>query len=239
MITALEGYPFETMTERYDFVADNNSNWKLFADAFQEYYHVPALHPQQVPSAVRNPDAAFECAHFQIDGPHRMTSSGGARRWTLPPEYMYPIERITRSGVVGPWRTPDIGELPAGLNPGRIEPWGIDNFQIFPNVEILFYRGWYLMYRYWPTSPNTHRFEASLCFQPARTVRERLEHEVAAVMFKDFALQDAGMLTGTQMALESGILHEFPLGDQEILVRHFHKTVVDWVADFAHQDAGV
>ena len=70
-------------------------------------------------------------------------------------------------------------------------------------------------------------------------MRERLEHEVAAVMFKDFALQDAGMLTGTQMALESGILHEFPLGDQEILVRHFHKTVVDWVADFAHQDAGV
>ncbi len=239
MITALEDYPFEKMTERYDFSADNESNWKLFADAFQEYYHVPALHPQQVPSAVRNPDAGFECAHFQIDGPHRMTSSGGARRWTLPPEHMYPIERVTHSGVVGPWESPDIGEAPPGLNPGRVEPWGIDNFQIFPNLEILFYRGWYLIYRYWPTSHNTHRFEASLCFQPARTVRERLGHEVAAVMFKEFALQDAGMLTGTQTALESGILHEFPLSDQEILVRHFHKTVADWVTDFAHQDAGV
>jgi nitrite reductase/ring-hydroxylating ferredoxin subunit len=240
MVTALEGYPFEKMTERYDFYADNESNWKIFADAFQEYYHVPSLHPEQVPSAVRKPEAGFECAHFQIDGPHRMTSTSGARRWTLPPENMYPIERATRSGVVGPWTTPDLGEeLPPGINPGRVEPWGIDNFQIFPNVEILFYRGWYLIYRYWPTSHNTHRFEGSLCFQPARNVRERVEHEMAAVMFKDFALQDAGMLAGTQTALESGILHEFPLNDQEILVRHLHKTVVDWVAEYAFEGAGV
>ena len=51
MITGLDDYPFGKLTERYDFVAHNNSNWKIFADAFQEYYHVPSLHPQQVPSA--------------------------------------------------------------------------------------------------------------------------------------------------------------------------------------------
>ena len=116
---------------------------------------------------------------------------------------MYPIERATRSGLVGPWRTPDIGDLPAGLNPGGIEPWGISNFQIFPNLEILIYGGWYLVYRYWPTSHNTHRFEAYTAFHPARTVRERVEHEVAAVVLKEFALQDAGMLGGTQAALET------------------------------------
>ncbi|GAA3207482.1 aromatic ring-hydroxylating dioxygenase subunit alpha [Actinocorallia longicatena] len=232
MVTALEGYPFDRMTERYVFHADNDSNWKLFADAFQEYYHVPSLHSQQIPGAVRT-GAGFECAHFRLDGPHRLVSTGGARRWTLPPEYMYPIERATRSGLVGPWESPDIGEPPPGLNPGKIDPWGIDNFQIFPNLEILIYRGWYLMYRYWPTSPGTHRFEGMLCFQPATTVRERLEHEVAAVVFKEFALQDAGMLTGTQSALESayanGIIGSFPVNDQEVLVRHFHHVVGEWV----------
>jgi nitrite reductase/ring-hydroxylating ferredoxin subunit len=239
MITALDSYPFDKLTERYDFVAHNNSNWKLFADAFQEYYHVPSLHPQQVPIAVRNSEGGFECAHFQIDGPHRLVTTAGARRWTLPPEHMYPIERATHSGLVGPWETPDLGPLPmAGLNPGGVEPWGISNFQVFPNLEILIYGGWYLVYRYWPTSPGSHRFEGTLAFHPARTVRERIEHEVASVVFKEFALQDAGMLGGTQAALESGVLDSFPLNDQEILVRHFHKVVGEWVTAYTGDKVG-
>ncbi|HOW94587.1 MAG TPA: SRPBCC family protein [Mycolicibacterium fallax] len=121
MVTALDGYPFDRLTERYDWVAHNNSNWKIFADAFQEYYHVPALHSQQVPPEVRVPNAGFTCGHFQIDGPHRLVCTAGTRRWLLPKEYMYPIERATRSGLVGPWHTPDLGELPmAGLNPTEI-----------------------------------------------------------------------------------------------------------------------
>ncbi|BBX21118.1 (2Fe-2S)-binding protein [Mycolicibacter terrae] len=238
MITALDDYPFGKLTERYDWVAHNNSNWKIFADAFQEYYHVPALHSQQVPAAVRVPDAGFTCGHFQLDGPHRLVSTAGRRRWLLPPEYMYPIERATRSGLVGPWRTPDIGDIPDGVNPGGIEPWGISNFQIFPNTEILIYGGWYLLYRYWPTSHNTHRFEAHTYFHPARSVRERIEHEVAAVVLKEFALQDAGMLGGTQAALEYGIVDDFPLNDQEILVRHLHKVVGDWVEDYRREHTG-
>lgn len=237
MITGLDDYPFQKLTERYDWVAHNNSNWKIFADAFQEYYHVPALHSQQVPAAVRVPGAGFTCGHFQLDGPHRLVSTAGRRRWLLPPEYMYPIERATRSGLVGPWQTPDIGEVPAGVNPGGIEPWGISNFQIFPNTEILIYGGWYLLYRYWPTSHNTHRFEAHTYFHPARTVRERIEHEVASVVLKEFALQDAGMLGGTQAALEYGIVDDFPLNDQEILVRHLHKVVNDWVDDYRNDHA--
>ncbi|MEZ0363143.1 SRPBCC family protein [Mycobacterium sp. pUA109] len=239
MITGLDGYPFGKLTERYDWVAHNNSNWKIFADAFQEYYHVPSLHSQQVPAAVRDPNAGFTCGHFQLDGPHRLVSTAGRRRWLLPPEYMYPIERATRSGLVGPWETPDIGELPAGLNPGGIEPWGISNFQVFPNTEILIYGGWYLLYRYWPTSHNTHRFEAYTYFHPARSVRERIEHEVAAVVLKEFALQDAGMLGGTQAALEYGIVDDFPLNDQEILVRHLHRVVVDWVDAYQRERVGV
>ena len=39
------------------------------------------------------------------------------------------------------------------------------------------------------------------------------------------------------MGLEQGAFREFPLGDQEILVRHFHKTVGDWVAAYARERA--
>ena len=68
--------------------------------------------------------------------------------------------------------TPEI-DRPAGLNPGGIEPWGISNFQIFPNLEILIYGGWYLLYRYWPTSHNTHQFEAYTATSTPRRTRAR------------------------------------------------------------------
>ena len=70
-------------------------------------------------------------------------------------------------------------------------------------------------------------------------MRERIEHEVAAVVFKEFALQDAGMLGGTQAALESGVLDRFPLNDQEILVRHFHAVVGEWVDRYRQENAMV
>jgi len=59
------------------------------------------------------------------------------------------------------------------------------------------------------------------------------------VVLKEFALQDAGMLGGTQAALEYGldepIVDDYPLNDQEILVRHLHKTAVDWVEEYQNE----
>jgi phenylpropionate dioxygenase-like ring-hydroxylating dioxygenase large terminal subunit len=234
MLGALERYPFHLMSECYSFRAENRSNWKIFMDAFQEYYHVPPLHTQQLgPGRLQNPEAEFHAAHYQIDGPHRMVTSSSPAKRQIPAKYLYPTEVMSRSGNLGPWDAPDLGSPLPGVNPGGVEQWAIDNFQVFPNLEILIYeRGWYLVYRYWPTSHNTHVYEGHLYFVPARTARERVAHEYAAVLFKEYALQDVGTLDGTQMGLESRAHSEFPLGDQEILVRHFHKTVGDWVDDY-------
>ena len=43
----LEGYPFHEMTEHYTYRAEINANWKLFIDAFTEFYHAPILHMKQ------------------------------------------------------------------------------------------------------------------------------------------------------------------------------------------------
>ena len=232
MVGALAGYPFDRMTERYTFRAENHCNWKLFIDAFQEYYHVPPLHTHQLGPAFRNPRLEFDAAHYQFDGPHRMVSTSGSHKhdgW--PVEHLYPSELTFRSGNTGPWDAPDVGPLPSGINPGRVPRWGVDAFQVFPNLELLFYeRSWYLLYRWWPTAHDTHVFEGELCFVPARTARERAAREYAAVTFKEYALQDAGMLDGTQLGLAAGAYATHPLNDQEVLVRHFRRTVHEWVA---------
>jgi hypothetical protein len=67
---------------------------------------------------------------------------------------------------------------------------------------------------------------------PPKTARERLGQELAAVTFKEYGLQDANTLEATQTMLESRAVSEFPLNDQEILLRHLHATAGRYVADY-------
>ncbi|HET6949445.1 MAG TPA: aromatic ring-hydroxylating dioxygenase subunit alpha [Acidimicrobiales bacterium] len=235
MVTDLEGYPFDRLTSRFSYRTTINANWKLFMDAFQEFYHAPIVHAGQSPDAYANAarQAGFEAPHYQIDGPHRLVSTSGVRFWELPDEMVKPMEPLTRSGLFGPWDGPDLGELPQGVNPAKCDPWGLDSFQLFPNFVILIWsQGWYLTYHYWPTSHNTHVFEGNVYFVPATNVRERIAQEMAAVTFKEFALQDANTLEATQMGIESGYVSHFHLNDQEVLCRHLHHEVGRWIDDY-------
>ena len=126
------------------------------------------------------------------------------------------------------------------MNPAKCDPWGISSFQIWPNLVILIWSTQLVstctatgLARY-----NTMVYEGDLFFIPARTARERLAHEMAAVTYKEFALQDANTLEATQSMLESRAVDWFPLSDQEITCRHFHKTAGDWVDEYRRERAG-
>jgi len=149
-----------------------------------------------------------------------------------------PIERVLRSGLFGPWERAIEIDLPPAVNPARHRAWGIDSFLFFPNFMVLVWQpNWYLTYHYWPTAYNRHIFEGTLYFVPPKNARERLQQELAAVTFKEYSLQDGNTLEATQSMLESRAVTQFPLGDQEILLRLLHTTAADYVADYQRQHA--
>ena len=237
LATDIEGYPFGEMTQVYKYRADVGSNWKLFIDAFAEFYHAPVLHAKQSTDeeSRKLQQYGFEGLWYELEGPHSVVSSWGGMSPPKDLNMVKPIERVLRSGLFGPWDKPEIDgldPLPEGLNKSKMPQWGIDTFVFFPNFMLLIWEpGWYLTYNYWPTAYNRHTFEGNLYFVPPKNATERLRQELAAVTFKEYALQDGNTLEATQMMMESRFVTEFPLGDQEILLRHLHRTARQFVAD--------
>ncbi|HUV11692.1 MAG TPA: aromatic ring-hydroxylating dioxygenase subunit alpha [Acidimicrobiia bacterium] len=238
---SLAGYPFGEMTQVHTYRAEIGSNWKLFIDAFTEFYHAPVLHVRQAVSdeASKLQEYGYEALAYKINGPHGQVSSWGGMSPPKDLNMVKPIERVLRSGLFGPWDAPDIGELPPGVNPAQHKAWGIESFLFFPNFMILIWKpNWVLTYHYWPTSHNTHIFEGSCYFVPPKNGAERLAQELAVVTFKEYSLQDGNTLEATQTMIESRTpVKSFPLNDQEIMIRHLHHTVDEHVRAFQEQPA--
>lgn len=234
----LEGFPFGEFTQRFTYRSDVGSNWKLYIDAFAEFYHAPVLHSKQyvAEEAQKLQGYGFEALHYDVDGPHGMVSSWGGMAPPKDPSMVKPTERILRSGNFGPWDKPDIpglADLPTGLNPARHPSWGLDSYVFFPNFMLVVWEpGWFLTYHYWPTAYNRHTFEGTMYMAPPRNATDRLRQEIAAVTFKEFALQDSNTLEATQKMLETRVVKEFPLCDQEILLRHLHTSAQRIVDDY-------
>jgi len=229
----IEGYPFAGPHQVYRFRAELACNWKIFMDGFAESYHGPYLHANSFGALteVARLDRAnpyTDALAFQLEGPHRMFSFYGEPSRQTP--FSRPIECLTESSPAGPWdKKAATGPLPPGLNPTRSDSYGFDSFQFFPNFVLIFSSSGFTTHAHWPTGPHSHVVEIEMFFRPPTTHRERIAQELTVSFLNDIVLEDASPLEGMQAMLNSGALREFHANDEEILVRHLHKVVGDYV----------
>ena len=145
MITAMDDYPFDLMTERFSYRAEIGSNWKI--------YH------RRVPGVLPRTDSALAAAgrrsprdrgagrglrgsalRDRRSAPHGDAPTGG-QGWRAPADRAASRWRhVTGSGLFGPWdaaRTRLRPRLPAGRQSRRTRAVGTRPFQIWPNFVIL------------------------------------------------------------------------------------------------------
>jgi glycine betaine catabolism A len=169
-------------------------------------------------------------------GDHRLWTSHGVANAELRP-----TELLLEAGLGGSFNVPDIGlkEFPKLLNVERHPGWGADLFQFFPNYVIFIYASNIMFtYQYWPLDVDHHIFEGRTYYVPPRNASERLAQEISNVSFKEYWLQDANALESCYGMLKSRAKMRFPLSDQEIQIRHFHKVVNEYIDAYRRECNG-
>ena len=105
----LDGYPFGEMTQVYKYRADVKANWKLYIDAFAEFYHAPSCTRSSTTA-----DESRKLIGLRLRGA-ALRARRPARRWCRrgvawprrrTESMVKPIERVLRSGNFGPWDKP-------------------------------------------------------------------------------------------------------------------------------------
>ncbi|MET0729123.1 MAG: aromatic ring-hydroxylating dioxygenase subunit alpha [Acidimicrobiales bacterium] len=241
----IESYPFDKLTQRYGFETRIKGNWKISIDALLEWYHPAYVHGRFIDPDVSKAEKLVppvDSYHYDIFEPHMLTSVPGPP--TLPPrepgtagppehdqKWVY---RLFRAGLFGPDDVADIGPLPEALNKGQIRSWGEDSFWLWPNFSIqIWNRNYVITYQYWPEAVDSHLYHINIYFAPPKNAEERLAQELVVDSTIEFAMQDSNTVEATTSALATRANEQFYIGDQELLIRHFHHAIGKVVA--AHQ----
>jgi phenylpropionate dioxygenase-like ring-hydroxylating dioxygenase large terminal subunit len=211
-----------------------NCNWKIFLDAFQEIYHLNALHRQTLTDTFKwadNPQG--EPAYFSTFGPHRTISMGynpeqrSGPMATLAQRFASDITSTGGSALAD--ARSSIDNHHTGVNPGRIDNWAIDVTTIFPNVVWLVGSNSAVFHKIWPIDREHTRYENFSFYRKPKTASERFSREVSFGLFRDTIVEDILNTEFSQQALLAGAKKNFLLQTTEVSVRHHHHHVGRYV----------
>lgn len=224
----VEGYNF-ALPVVGSYCAEVKGNWKVFLDAFQESYHVIALHQSTVAATFTsktNPYSHLTSA--RVLDRHRSISV-----YANPEHRMRPSEKIAFELGVASTYTPDAaaGQAPLpGLNPEKDGEWAFDINIAFPNMELLMGVGWYAQMLFWPVAEDHTHYEVRIYMQAPRDAGDAISQEFNKVMLYDVLLEDLYTIENTQSVLGSGATTHLHFSDHEVACRHNHEVISRMIA---------
>ena len=219
-------YPLEEMTKGYAYRAELNCNWKVELDAQMEGYHAPLLHRHSAGKAFRDLEkGTFHGLFYKLLKRHRMMSAPFA------PHEPSASEAIAAKFGSSMWLK-DENDEDLGLNPSQSDNWGFDLYSFFPNFQLVVTKGVLMVYWYWPVSHRTMVYEARFMFMPPKNAGERFAQEFnVSGALRDVQMEDMITVEATQDALESNVIEDYLLQDEEILLRHAYKVIDEAVEE--------
>ncbi len=247
----LEPYHFERMVQTRDVTVEWNCNWKTSVDAFNESYHVQGIHPQLL-WYLHDLDIQIDC--YERHSRYLIPFGTLSPRVRKPPAIPEPIKVIMKGAGIDP---ADYDE-PIGNIRGDVQrhkraygaTQGKDysalnddqltddyHYLIFPNLSLNVHADdfWVFRQRPHPTDPD-RMFYDIMTFElvpageewPRRVKHQQFRHGDRSIgLVLD---QDAGNLPGVQAGMHSRGYRGLWLGQQELRIQHFHKTIDDYLS---------
>ncbi len=226
---SFDGYPFgELASACFSWQVEVKANWKVGKDAFQEVYHIFSLHSRSTGRMFATPSNPYLNVHeLALFDPHARISVPANLNWQSTP-----VEALAKRFGILTLQKQGISSkgMPPGVNPTGAEDWSFSGFNCFPNCSIFVSEGGFLTHSFWPLAVDRTLWEARIYFPKAKTLAERFSQEYSRSTFLDGVMaEDGGIFEKSQTMLASGAKKEINLSDEELLIRHHHKVIAQYL----------
>ena len=246
----LDPYHFDRMALVNDVTVEWDCNWKTSVDAFNETYHVAGTHPQLM-SFIEDMDVQIDCYErhnrylipFGVVSTHLKNGEwigepmkNFMRMYGLDPDTFQGTGLDVRRGLQKHLRKngESMGFDFSDLNDDQLT----DDYHylIFPNITMNIHCNSVMIFRQRPheTDPNKMYYDLqnySLIPEgeawPERPLHTQFAHGEQSI--GEVLDQDASNLGMVQRGMNSGGYRGLWISDQELRVRHFHKTLDDYL----------